>query len=42
MESKSILEIFKNFEKDNTYKKILINGRWGNRKKFLYKSIYRR
>ena len=25
MESKSILEILKNFEKDNTYKKILIN-----------------
>ncbi|MBD8922813.1 hypothetical protein EGR52_11900 [bacterium] len=34
MESKSILEIFKNFEKDNTYKKILINGRWGIGKSF--------
>ena len=34
MESKSILEILKNFEKDNTYKKILINGRWGIGKSF--------
>ena len=34
MESKSILKILKNFEKDNTYKKIFINGRWGIGKSF--------
>lgn len=34
MESRSILKILKNFEKDNTYKKIFINGRWGIGKSF--------
>lgn len=34
MESKDILKILENFEKDNTYKKIFINGKWGIGKSF--------
>lgn len=34
MESKDIMEILNNFEKENTYKKIFINGKWGIGKSF--------
>ena len=34
MESKNILDILESFEKDNTYKKIFINGKWGIGKSF--------
>lgn len=34
MESRDILKVLENFEKDSTYKKIFINGRWGIGKSF--------
>lgn len=34
MESKDILKILKDFENNNTYKKIFINGKWGIGKSF--------